>query len=128
MVPVSFLLSKYEEAVRLAKDQRQAWLEMNKSTSAKLRQKWEVLDTAPKQVNGKWTSVLMLTEPPCKLALRVYLSVLIYAQAMSLSAKLRQLAEQEAQEAESGVTERAVEGAAAWIVDALDIERAQLSI
>lgn len=47
---------------------------------------------------------------------------------MSLSAKLRQLAELEAQDAERGAADRALEGAAAWIVDALDIERAQLSI
>lgn len=46
---------------------------------------------------------------------------------MSLSAKLRQLAEAEAHDAQSGVTDNAVEGIAAWIVEALDIERAQLS-
>jgi hypothetical protein len=59
---VTFLLEKHAEAVRMANQQQDAWMELNECTERTLREEWENMSTEPYLVNNRWTSVFMMNE------------------------------------------------------------------
>lgn len=59
---VSALQRKWLEATRMRQEQQSAWEDFSQTISPQLIHTWSTIDTTPKLINGKWTSVFVLSE------------------------------------------------------------------
>jgi hypothetical protein len=59
-----FLLKKWNEAQRMSKEMKESWLEFQSSLDPVQVSSWELLNTAPRFADGRWTSVYIMSESP----------------------------------------------------------------
>lgn len=60
---VSSLIASHKEAITMEEAQRNSWHDFDASIELAAHAEWASMSTAPERVNGKWTSVFLLSEP-----------------------------------------------------------------
>ncbi|KAF8603735.1 hypothetical protein BDV93DRAFT_556113 [Ceratobasidium sp. AG-I] len=61
---ITHLLKKHKEALRMSREQEDMWNAFHSLLSRDLTSKWEGLSTEPERINGKWTSVFLMSSTP----------------------------------------------------------------
>lgn len=103
-------------------EHRAAFEDLNDSIDPLLTTEWATMSTEPCYKNGRWISVFSMTESPGKLDSRTRYNQAEALSAMSMTQKLKELSEREERTVHTEGTPPPVPGAAAWVVQGMELE------
>lgn len=109
----------------MSEDQAEAFAQMDETMGSELTASWRALSTAPQLVGKKWKSVFMMTETTCKWISHDILKVTKDHAAISLTATLKQLTEEEDRDQRTGDGSAVLSGMSEWVVEGMDLETLQ---